>query len=321
MVTKKSKQERKSARQQLGTLRSLTVAGRTRTRYKEALKAFYLYAQMQRVRIPSQAAALDELFADYIENLWEEGESLSFVTDGLSGLQDLRPQLRGHLCLSWRLVRTWQRREVPQRAPPLPEDLLQSLCGFFLFKQQPFMSLALETGFYSVLRTGELLQLQAKHIDVSPNQDFAVISLGLTKTSQRSGTHDSVTLRVAPVCERLQRWKQQAQPTTFLVPVSEFLFRKAFDEALSALQVSAWGFRPYSLRRGGATMYWRKNPNMDAIRHLGRWSSDRTARLYIQDGLARLAEMHFQISKPPLRQFYSLYCRESLSLRNPGGRG
>ena len=86
--------------------------------------------------------------------------------------------------------------------------------------------------------------------------------------------------------------------TTFLVPVSECVFRKAFEEAASALQVSAWGFRPYSLRRGGATMHWRKNPNMDVIRHMGRWSSERTARLYIQDGLARLAEMHFQVSKP-----------------------
>ena len=43
------------------------------------------------------------------------------------------------------------------------------------------MALALEVGFYSVLRTGELLNLQASHVHVSPNFEFAVISLGPTK--------------------------------------------------------------------------------------------------------------------------------------------
>ncbi|CAE7391853.1 Tnks2, partial [Symbiodinium sp. CCMP2592] len=142
---------RKWGKQRLGSLRSNTVTSRTKQRYEAALKTFYLYAQTQGLRIPDDADGVDEIFAEFIEHLWEEGESLSVATDGLSGLQDLRPKFRGSLSLSWRLVKTWQKKEV---------------------------------AFYCLLRTGELLQLQASHIDVSPNLDFAVISLGLTKTSQ-----------------------------------------------------------------------------------------------------------------------------------------
>ncbi|CAE7940562.1 Tnks2, partial [Symbiodinium necroappetens] len=198
--------DRKVERQQLGTLRANTVATRTRQRYDAALTAFYLYAQTQRIRIPDEPEPLDSIFADYIECLWEEGESFSLATDGLSGLQDLRPRLRGKLALSWRLVRTWQRKEIPHRAPPLPEDVLQALCGYFLFLNKPFLALALEVAFYGVLRTGELLHLTANQVEVSPSFDCAVLSLGATKTSQRSGVSDS---------------------------------------ALSALRLTSWAFRPF----------------------------------------------------------------------------
>ena len=70
-------------------------------------------------------------------------------------------------------------------------------------------------------------------------------------------------------------------------------------------------------------MYWRRHPNFDAVRHMGRWSSERTARLYIQDGLARLAEMSFEVSEEPFKKFYALflYLRQNTSLRNSGERG
>ena len=153
-----------------------------------------------------------------MEHLWEEGEGLSLATDGLSGLQDMRPPLKGNLSLSWRLVKTWQRREMPRRAPPLPEDLLHALRGYFLNLNLPNIALALEVAFYGVLRTGELLNLRANHIDVSPALDCAVFNLGETKTSQRSGASDSITLQVKPVCIRLKQWQESSSSNAFLVP-------------------------------------------------------------------------------------------------------
>lgn len=305
----RTKQDRKRLRQTLGTLRSLTVAPKTRVRYDKALQAFYFYAKCIGQRIPEDALALDRLFSLYMEHLWQEGDSLSLATDGLSGLQDLRPSLRGCLALSWRLVKTWQKCEMPDRAAPLPEDLLQALAGCLLLQKQHEMSLAILVGFYCLLRTGELLALQACHVQISPKQDFAILNLGFTKTSQRTGAEDSVTLRVDFVCRALAKWKSQVSPQTFLVPFSSYLFRQQFDQVLTRLGLSSWGFRPYSLRRGGATMYFQKNPSFDSVRQLGRWGSDRTARVYINDGVARLAEITFDISRPPLKAPFSFFRR------------
>ena len=56
----------------------------------------------------------------------------------------------------------------------------------------------------------------------------------------------------------------------------------------------AWvpsAFVPYSLRRGGATELWRTTANLDAVVMAGRWRHATTARIYVSDGLAVLAEI------------------------------
>ena len=207
-IAGKTRHDRKVQRHQFGSLRTNTVAPRTRARYDTALQSFYQYCQSHKVRIPDEGSQLDDVVADYIEFLWEEGEGLSRATDTISGLQDLKPRLRGQLSLSWRLVKTWQRKEIPLRAPPFPETVLHALCGYFLLSGEPLMALALEVAFYGVLRTGELLSLSSHQVEVAPNDACAVLNLGLTKTSQRTGAQDSVTIRVLHVCQQLRKWKQ-----------------------------------------------------------------------------------------------------------------
>jgi hypothetical protein len=45
-------------------------------------------------------------------------------------------------------------------------------------------------------------------------------------------------------------------------------------------------FRPYSLRRGGATAVFQQTKSMEAALLRGRWESTRVARLYISDALS-----------------------------------
>ena len=59
------------------------------------------------------------------------------------------------------------------------------------------------------------------------------------------------------------------------------------------LGVEEFGFQPYSLRRGGATAYFRATRNMEATLDRGRWASARVARIYVNDGLARELELRF----------------------------
>ena len=112
---------------------------------------------------------------------------------------------------------------------------------------------------------------------------------------KRTGAEDSMTLRVDFVCRALAKWKSQVPPQTFLALFSSYIFRQQFDQVLTALGLSEWGFRPYSLRRGGATMYFQKHPSFDSVRQLGRWGSDRTARIYINDGVALRLLLTFRV--------------------------
>ena len=74
-------------------------------------------------------------------------------------------------------------------------------------------------------------------------------------------------------------------------------------------------------------MYFAKNPQMDWLRLMGRWSSDRTVRVYVNDGLAQLAEMRYDIRKPPLHSCYLAFHAQTrlehasgMSLRGRGKR-
>ena len=127
------------------------------------------------------------------------------------------------------------------------------MAGYFLFHQNQGLSLLL--GFYSMLRTGEVLGIRNKDVTVDPQGRSAVISLGLTKGGERLGAAETLTVTVAEVIRRLAQWKQATSPGSLLTP-SPYAWRKAFSQALDALKLSQWEFRPYSLRRGRATFWF-----------------------------------------------------------------
>ena len=80
--------------------------------------------------------------------------------------------------------------------------------------------------------------------------------------------------------------------------------------ALSALKLESFAFRPYSLRRGGATHWFRHHGSFDKLLVQGRWAAPKTAKIYINEGLAILAELN--LSEKPLKPFVQRYCRALL---------
>ena len=233
-----------------------------------------------------------------------EGEGRALASDTLAGLQDIDPKLRGSIPGSWRLLRTWVHNEIPARAPPFPELILKAMAGFAIFHQQEDMALSLLLGFYGLLRTGELLGIQNKHVAMTSPSKVAVISLGLTKSGKRVGASESITIGVLEVLQLLWAWKCRTPASAFLCP-SPCKWRSAFSHIVSQLQLSDWQFRPYSLRRGGATMWFQRHSSFDKLLVQGRWSAARTARIYLNDSLATLAEM--KIPKKHLRPYLTVY--------------
>lgn len=281
---------RAKIRKQLGTLKELTVQPVTRARYSQAREAFYKWLKEEDIFLPHSAYQLDLVVSDYVEALWAQGKERTEGSNTLAGLQDLQPHLKGKLKMSWRLMKTGVTHEVPNRAPPLPLDCLYIMTGYCLFKKWDLFALSLLLGFHGLLRTGELLSLKAKHVTVTKPKGPAVISLGLTKSGKRQGAPESVTIHAEDVCRRLHQWKQTAAAESLLTGPSH-QWRKRFNEILTAVELDNFDFRPYSLRRGGATHFFQKQGRFDALLILGRWNAAATARLYINSGLAVLAEI------------------------------
>eukprot|EP00438_Fugacium_kawagutii_P023208 Skav215677 [mRNA] locus=scaffold278:111881:120662:- [translate_table: standard] len=175
---------------------------------KAAKTKFYRFLNHNKLQLPTKRVALDPLLSEYVEHLWSEGEGRALASDTLAALQDADPHLRGCIPGAWRLLKAWHLHELPNRAAPLPEMALQALAGYFLFHEDSSMALSLLLGYYAMLRTGELLAIQAKDVTVSGDGTSAVVSLGLTKGGKRTGASESVTVTVKEVIRRLEQWKQ-----------------------------------------------------------------------------------------------------------------
>ena len=301
----RSKEHRAKSRQALGTLRQLTVQPQTRKRYRQAKDKFYAYARSNGLSIPADVTAFDDMLADYIEHLWSIGEGRALASDTVAAFQDTEPRLKGKLQVTWRLLKTWHVNEVPSRAPPLPEECLFAMLGWCLFHKEYAFGLSLLLGFYGLLRTGEILGLCNNHILMTSPEKPAVISLGLTKSGKRAGAAESVTISVTCALQWLWAWKHTSAPHCPLTP-KPHQWRKTFSLCLKALNLEEFEFRPYSLRRGGATCWFGKHGSLDRIIVLGRWAAVRTARLYINEGLALLATLKVPRKSilPYLRTFH-----------------
>ena len=300
----RTKEGRKKVRKQLGSLRSLTVQPITKVRYQAGLDQFFLYLDKENLKLPSKRERMDSLVSDYLEHLWSEGEGRACASHFLAALQDFDPQLRGKLPGSWRLMRTWTSNEIPVRAPPLTEGVLRAMVGWAIFHKHFSFGLSLLVGFHSLLRTGELLNLQAWQIHMLSAVDPAVINLGLTKSGKRQGASESVTLSEQSVLKWLWRWKQINPGHTFLTE-KPHRWRQLFQECVQGLKLQQHEFRHYSLRRGGATYYFVKTGSLDRVLNMGRWTAVKTARIYVNTGLAMLTEL--QIPKRSLHPFHTVF--------------
>ena len=86
---------------------------------------------------------MDALVSDFLEYLWSSGEGRGLACDAMASLQDFDPRLKGPLHGSWRLLKAWRANEIPNRAPPLTEKMLQAMVGYALFNKWYSFALSL----------------------------------------------------------------------------------------------------------------------------------------------------------------------------------
>ena len=159
LVEAEHQSERAKQRRALGNLRDLTVQPATRARYNKAMQGFFTFLKTNSLELPREKNKLDPLVSDYIEHLWSSGMGRAQANDTVAALQDQQPNLRGQLQGAWRLLKTWSINEVPNRAPPLPEQVLFAMAGWAFFHEYYSFGISLILGFYTMMRSGEIIGL------------------------------------------------------------------------------------------------------------------------------------------------------------------
>ena len=237
---------------------------------------------------------LDRHLCAYVENLWTEGDQKAWASDAISGVQHL---LMSRRCFpnAWQLVSVWSRNEMPARAPPLPASILMAMAGLAYGDGDIGICAGLLLGYHCILRTAELCGAEVGHIRLG-DELKGVIALPLTKIGQQRGATEMVTIDDQQVGHFVALAQGGMPPTAPLIRCTTAQFRRCFDGYLERLKLTHAGYRPYSIRRGGATHDFRSTGDVTHTLFRGRWASTRVARIYITDGLAVLDDISQQPS-------------------------
>ena len=266
-------------------LEEAALGSQTRTRYHMALRK--LTPVLQNIQ---SLAHMDEVICEWVQEMWRTGEPLLTVGDALSALHFYQPFTRRGIPHSWKLFATWRKVEVPSRAPPLTEVLVRGMSAYELHHNRLEMATCLMLAFYALLRTGELLALTTE--DVLLGKEAAIISLNATKTSKKYAAHDAISVTDPFVLEMLRTLlairKSNNLKRLGIWSSTPQHFRTRFRSLCQKFGLENHHFRPYSLRRGGATLLFQVSGSMELVLTKGRWQSSKVAKMYISDALSYL---------------------------------
>eukprot|EP00435_Cladocopium_sp_Y103_P032808 s562_g8.t1 len=166
---------------------------------------------------------------------------------------------------------------VPARAPPLTHRLVRGLAAYEMILGHLEMSALLLLSFHCLLRTGEALALVPG--DLLLGQSTGVVSLKSTKSGKRNAATEAISITDQVVLETVRSLVIARREANLVdVPLwsgSGAAFRKRFAELCRVFDIERLGFRPYSLRRGGATDLFQRSHSMECALIRGRWESSR----------------------------------------------
>ena len=258
-------------------LRDIIVRPKTLKTYQISASRFLSFCSDNFGRWPQSYIDLDLCLCAFIEHDWAEGDPKSWALNTISVMAHFMPAVRGKTPGSSCLMNGWTKTLLPERAPPLPSLFATAVAGAALRRQDLRLCVLILIAFHALLRTGELCRVQASHF-VRPGKAGPIL---LTLSNTISG------IRRGDLAENVVL----TDPVEHLWPKNSQSFRTQFRELCADARLPPLPWRPYSLRRGGATAHFLQFGSLDKTAVRGRWQSTRTARLYVDEGVAALASI------------------------------
>ena len=277
-------------------LRDAAVEPSTRGRYGSAVSAFFSWVRREG-RSFSSLREFDGLVVAYLDHLYEsrEGSGRSYGEQTVNGLVFFRPALKPHLHGSRQALRGWKRLSPSVAHPPLTWELAVLIAVTLARRGRPNIALAVVLSFDAYLRAGELARLRFRDVvdgeDArvgSAHKNLITLRLGKTKTgdNQCAEVRDPAvrTLLRSYLAQPGRRRRSKAKLFGFSVST----YRRHFNRARDDLGLSS-DYVLHSLRHGGATRDHMAGVPLEEILRRGRWASTKSARHYIQSGVALAA--------------------------------
>jgi integrase len=269
-------------------IRFAGLQGKTLRSYRVAVSRFLRFTRVSHLPLAT-TKEVDAAAAEYVNALYQEGDSLAQAGHLLSGLKRFLPQLRLRLPTASQFFRNWQRIHQPERAVPVSWDLLQALAGLCLTLERPGVALMLYLGFFCFLRTSEMLALQCFHLLLHETKPQITVIIPYAKTS--NGNPQVLVFSDPKVWELAVTVVHRSPRDAFLWPGFPHHFRSFWRLLLATLAFGEDDYVPYGIRRGGASWHFLETASMDATLHRGRWSCVKTARQYVDQGTLAMAKL------------------------------
>lgn len=272
-----------------------------------------------------RAKAVDDLLEAFVKAMHEENmpRSLRVAKHGVLLVQVLRPRLRHSLQSTWTAIKAWEEQKPANFRPPLPATLLAALtckarivaercCDSEEAARWMSLSVLILTGFFALLRPGELLGLKKQDVilpdTLSMGTEFAVLKIARPKNARQMGVQQYVELRHADFINWLA-WhtSRLPRPDSCLWKSGPNRFRSIFKHLRTKLEIHGLKLSPASLRAGGATALVDQGIDIKRIRFMGRWANLRSLEHYIQ--VARAQQIALSIPKPVAERLKTFLAR------------
>ena len=267
------------------------ITPRTSRAYRKEIERFFSYLSAEAEELPGTCAELDFLLSEYVNVLYQEGDSITQAGWLLSGIKRFLPRVRYRLPTAQQYYQNWLRDHVPQRAVPMPWLVAKALSAAAWKAGHFDLSVTLLLGFCFFLRTMEFITLRRENVVVDLESSQVVITLERTKTSRQF--QQSLVLRHRPLAQNLPQAFTRLPQHGRLWASSAAVFRRCFCHLLRYFNLETYNFSLYSIRRGGATQVYVASRDIHFVTMQGRWKDIRTSRIYLDDARATLVRLSF----------------------------
>ena len=150
--------------------------------YKRAISLFFKYLRREGHAIPTNSRTFDLLLGEFVNELFQQGESPGNA--GSATWPSLIPaQNQEQTACGFTVLFQLDYSVPPQRVPPMPWLVAKAMAGVAMYLSRPRVGLCYVIQFLFCLRTGELFEVQAEHIQIIDRQQI-ILALPFTKTGR-----------------------------------------------------------------------------------------------------------------------------------------